>query len=75
MITNRLRDAMEHVGELSPESQDIVAAFIEEQLSDALWERLVADPRGLAALQRMADEDDKQPFTPIEIPEDIRLDW
>jgi hypothetical protein len=71
MITNRLRDAIEHVGELSPESQDIVAALIEEQMSDALWERLLADPRGLATLQHMADEADKQPFVPIEIPEDI----
>ena len=71
MITERLREAIEHVGELSPESQDAVAALIEEQMSDARWERLLADPRGLAVLQRMADEADNEPFAPIEIPKDI----
>lgn len=71
MITDRLREAIEHVGELSPESQDMVADLIEEQMSDARWERLLADPHGLAVLQRMADEAEKQQFAPIEIPEDI----
>ncbi|MGH2517360.1 MAG: hypothetical protein ACRDHP_17060 [Ktedonobacterales bacterium] len=55
MTTDRLRDAIEHVGELSPEVQDIVAILIEEEISDTRWECLLADPRGHAALQRMAD--------------------
>lgn len=71
MITERLREAIDHVGELSPEAQDMVAALIEEQMSDARWEQLLANPRSLAVLQWMADEADTQPFAPIEIPEDI----